>query len=130
MIALDTSVLIAHLDPDHPHHRAATDVLLQGAPGQMLVHTITLAEVLIGGVRIGQGLSMRRDIHAAGIGIAPHDEEEPLRLAELRATTGLTLPDCCVIDVAIRNQATLASFAKPLAVQALKRGLTLAGYHS
>jgi len=61
---------------------------LAGTPGQMLVHTITLADVLVGGVRVGQGASMRDDLHAAGIVVAPHDDGEPLRLAELRGRAG------------------------------------------
>ncbi|GAB3224842.1 type II toxin-antitoxin system VapC family toxin [Mycolicibacterium hippocampi] len=123
MIALDASVLIAHLNPADPHHEAATDILLAGTPGEMLAHTITLAEVLVGGVRIGQGVSMRDDLRAAGIAVAPHDDEEPLRLAELRASSGLKLPDCCVLDVAIRHQASLATFDKALAAVAAKRGV-------
>ncbi|MXP24139.1 PIN domain-containing protein [Gordonia sp. HNM0687] len=124
MIALDASVLIAHLNPADPHHRAATEVLLAGTPGEMFVHTITMAEVLVGGVRVGQGASMREDITAAGIAIAAHDDLEPLRLAELRASTGLKLPDCCVLDVAIRHQASLATFDNALAAEAAKRGVS------
>ncbi len=124
MIALDASVLIAHLNPADPHHRAATEVLLAGRPGAMLVHTITMAEVLVGGVRVGRGASMRDDIHAAGITVAAHDDGEPLRLAELRASTGLKLPDCCVLDVAIRNQASLATFDNALATVAAARGVS------
>lgn len=123
MIALDASVLIAHLNPADPHHQAATEVLLAGTPGEMLAHTITVAEVLVGGVRIGQGASMRDDLRAAGIAVAPHDHEEPLRLAELRASSGLKLPDCCVLDVAIRHRASLATFDKALAAEAAKRGV-------
>ena len=126
MIALDASVLIAHLNPADPHHRAATEVLLAGTHGEMLVHTITMAEVLVGGVRAGQGASMREDILAAGVAIAAHDDGEPLRLAELRASTGLRLPDCCVLDVAIRHQASLATFDNALAVQAANRGVSAA----
>ncbi|MGV1004885.1 MAG: PIN domain-containing protein [Candidatus Nanopelagicales bacterium] len=73
------------------------------------------AEILVGGVRIGQGASMRDDLHAAGIVVAPHDDGEPLRLAELRATSGLKLPDCCVVDVAIHHRASLATFDEDLA---------------
>ncbi len=124
MIALDASVLIAHLNPADPHHRAATEILLAGAPGEMLVHTITMADVLVGGGRVGQGASMRDDIHAAGIAVANHDDGEPLRLAELRASTGLKLPDCCVLDVAIRHQASLATFDRALAAEAAKRGVS------
>jgi predicted nucleic acid-binding protein len=125
VIALDASALIAHLDPGDPHHDAATEVLLAGTPGRMLVHTITLAEVLVGGVRTGQGASMRDDLRAAGITVAPHDDGEPLRLAELRATTGLKLPDCCVLDVAIRHHASLATFDSALAAEATRRGVTV-----
>lgn len=123
MIALDASVLIAHLNPADPHHDAATQVLLAGTPGQMLVHAITMTEVLVGGVRIGRGASMRDDLLSAGIITAPHDDDEPLRLAELRAGTGLKLPDCCVLDVAIHNKAGLATFDSAVATEARKRGV-------
>jgi predicted nucleic acid-binding protein len=123
MIAMDASVLIAHLNPADPHHEAATAIFLVGVPGQMLVHTITLTEVLVGGVRIGQGVSMHDDLRAAGITVAPHDDGEPLRLAELRATSSLKLPDCCVLDVAIHHQASLATFDNALAAEARNRGV-------
>lgn len=108
----------------YPHIRcAATEVLLAGTPGEMLVHTITMAAVLAGGVRVGQGASMREDIRAVGIAVAGHDDGEPLRLAELRASTGLKLPDCCVLDVAIRHQASVATFDNALVAEAAKRGV-------
>ena len=125
MIALDASVLIAHLNPTDPHHRAATAILLTGTPGQTVVHTITMAEVLVGGVRIGQGAAMLDDLHAAGITVASHDDGEPLRLAELRATTGLKLPDCCVLDIAIHHRASLATFDDALAAAARQRGVLI-----
>lgn len=91
----------------------------------MLVHTITLAEVLVGGVRIGHGASMLDDLRAAGIVVAPHDDSEPLRLAELRADSGLKLPDGCVLDVAIHHQASLATFDDALAAAARKRSVPI-----
>ena len=118
---MDASVLIAHLNPRDHHHEAATAILVSGTPGQMLVHTLTLAEVLVGGVRIGHGASMLHDLRAAGIVVAPHDDGEALRLAELRASSGLKLPDCCVLDVAIRHQASLATFDDALAAAAHSR---------
>ena len=126
MIALDASVIIAHLNRADPHHEAATEILLGGTPGRMLVHTMTLAEVLVGGVRIGQGASMRDDLHSAGIVVAPSDGDESLRLAELRVSTGMKLPDCCVLDVAIRNRAMLATFDANLAEAAHKQGVAVA----
>ena len=58
MIVLDASVLVAHLNPADAHHQSAAGILLAGTPGRMLVHTITLAEILVAGVRIGQGASL------------------------------------------------------------------------
>lgn len=123
MIALDASVLIAHLSPTDAQNESATAILLAGTPGRMLVHTVTMAEVLVGGVRIGQGAAMLDDLQATGIAVAPHDDGEPLRLAELRATTGLKLPDCCVLDVAIHHQARLATVDDALAAAARQRGV-------
>ena len=125
MIALDASVLIAHLHPGDVHHGAATRILLDAAPGSMLVHTMTLAEVLVGAVRLGLGASMRDDVRAAGIGVASHDADEPLRLAELRAASGLKLPDCCVLDVAIGHRASLATFDDALAAAARRHDVAV-----
>lgn len=58
---------------------------------------------------------MRADVREAGIEVASHDAEEPLRLAELRAVSGLRLPDCYALDVAIRNHASIATFDGALA---------------
>lgn len=125
MIVLDASVLIAHLNPVDSHHSSATTILLGANPGSMLVHTVTMAEVLVGGVRVGRGVSMWDDLRAAGIDVAQSDADEPLRLAELRANTGLKLPDCCVLDVALHHHATLATFDVALASVARHRGVTV-----
>lgn len=125
MIALDASVLSAHLNPVDTHHDAATRILLAASTESLLVHTITLVEVLVGGVRIGRGAQMHADLRAAGIQLAGHDEHECLRLAELRATSGLKLPDCCVLDTAISNDASLATFDDALAMVARQRGVAV-----
>lgn len=124
MIALDVSILVAHLYPLDGHHEAATSLLLDAVVDErLLVHTLTLAEVLVGGVRIGQGAQMLADLKMAGIMLASRDDDEPLRLAELRATTGLKLPDCCVLDVAVSNGAKLATFDRALATAAHRLGV-------
>lgn len=125
MIALDASVLIAHLNPVDSHHAAATAILLDATPGSTLVHTVTVAEVLVGGVRVGRGAAMQGDLRAAGVEVAPHDADEPLRLAELRASTGLKLPECCVLDVAAHHHARLATFDAALASAARHRGVAV-----
>jgi len=125
VIALDASVLIGHLSLVDAHHEAATTLLLNAAPGSMLVHPLTMAEVLVGGVRVGRGAAMRDDLLAAGITVAETDVDEPLRLAELRATTGLKLPDCCVLGATLHHHAALATFDGTLAAVARRRGVSV-----
>jgi len=125
VIVLDASVLVAHLSPHDAHHTAATELLLDTADEAWLVHMLTLAEVLVGGTKAGKGAEMLADLKASGITLAPRDDHEPLRLAELRATTGLTLPDCCVLDAAQTNAAQLATFDKGLTTAASRLGVTV-----
>lgn len=121
MIALDTSVLIAHLSSSDSHHVEATSILHEAATEPLIAHSLTLAEVLVGGVRIGMGTEMLADLYATGIQIASRDEDEPLRLAILRVTTGLKLPDCCVLDTALTTGSGLATFDHNLAAAARQR---------
>lgn len=120
---MDASVLNAHLNSADTHHEAANEILINGAPGQMVVHSITLAEVLVGGVRIGQGASMFEDLRRVGLSTPAYEDGEALRLAELRVRSGLKMPDCCVLDAALRLPATVATFDAALARAANKLGL-------
>lgn len=115
MITLDASVVVAYLSPGDPHHEAATRYLEDVAADELLMHSLNLAEVLVGGVRVGRGQEMLDDLRAIGIRVATGLEGEPLRLASLRARTGLKLPDCCALDTALCSSSTLATFDDALA---------------
>ena len=123
MIALDASVLVAHFAPQDAHHQDATRLLTQLAGQGLVIHTVNLAEVLVGGVRLNRGPEMLSDMEQLGIRIAAPADGEPLRLATLRATTGLKMPDCCVLDTAITHEADLATFDDALAAAARNAGL-------
>jgi len=88
MIVLDASALIAHLNPSDTHHDVATSILLEAAQEPFLVHALTLAEVLVAGARTGRSAEMWADLLAAGVRLADRDDDEPLRLADLRAWAG------------------------------------------
>jgi len=123
MITLDASVVIAHLQPRDPHHRAATAYLREHADQPMLIHSLNLAEVLIGGVKAGRGQELLDDLHAIGLRVADQRDGEALRLAALRVETGLKLPDCCALDTALTSELTLATFDERLAAAARTRHL-------
>ena len=125
MIALDASLLIAHFDPADAHHGAASQLLDDVATEPLIAHGLTLAEVLDGGVRVNRGTQLLADLHSIGVQLAPRDDGEPLRLAVLRVGTGLRLPDCCVLDIALGNGATLATFDDRLARAASRLNVTV-----
>lgn len=126
MITLDASVVIAHLQPRDPHHQAAATFLREHPDETLLIHSLNLAEVLVGGVQAGRGREMLRDIEAIGVQVADPADGEPLRLAMLRAESGLKLPDCCALDTALVYDSVLATFDDDLAEAARRRHLTVA----
>lgn len=121
MITLDASLVIAHLNRRDPHHQTATAYLHDHADEPLLIHSLTLAEVLVGGVKAGRGQELLDDLHAIGLQAANRHDGEPLRLAALRVETGLRLPDCCALDTALTSGSTLATFDERLAAAARMR---------
>lgn len=126
MIVLDASVTIAYLDATDPHHHRATELLEAHALGGFWMHQLTIAEVLVGPVRAGRANQLLEDLQSIGIVAHQATPNEPLILAELRATTGLKMPDCCVLAVAQHESVPLATFdeqltriARTVAVQTL-----------
>lgn len=127
MIVLDASILIAHLDAADEHHRRATAILVSAATDDedVAASPITLAEVLVGPARAGrleQALAALRQLGVINVDL-PTDA--PAQLAELRAETGLKLPDCCVLLAATQMGASVATFDAAVAGAATRRGVPL-----
>lgn len=124
MIVLDACVLIAHFDPhDAQHHRAGR--LLDSLVGQpKSASVVTMSEILVGPTRAGRRRAAQDLLDRLGIRVQPLPTEAAAQLAELRATTGLKLPDCCVLFTAECNApAQLATFDERLARIATSRGV-------
>jgi predicted nucleic acid-binding protein len=64
-------------------------------------------------------------IGAMRVEAAAQDGGSPLRLAQLRVSTGLRMPDCCALDVARHNRATLVTFDQRQAVAARRLGVAV-----
>lgn len=125
MITLDASVVIAHLQPRDVHHEVASAYLREHAGQRLLIHPLTLTEVLVGGVRAGRGEELLDDLYSIGVETVKPRVDEPLRLAILRVESGLKLPDCCALDTALCHESALATFDAKLAHAARKRRLTV-----
>ncbi len=126
MIVLDASVLIAHFESADAHHAAATDLLMSHATLPFASSVVTLAEVYV-----GAALARRADRLTQ---LLARLDVEPLelpaggarRLGELRASTNLTMPDCCVLYTAEHHDAAVATFDEKLAARAVDLGLSVA----
>ena len=124
---LDASVLIALMNTGDVHHRDAVTLVRRAAiAGDLIAHPITIAESAVGAAEHGRLQQVRDAFAGLGLATAPGDPGQPWRLADLRASTRLSLPDCCVLDVALESQGALATFDTRLAAAAHEQGVPVA----
>lgn len=123
MIVLDASVLIAYLDRDDNFHAEAESLLAGAVDDDLGVNPLTLAEVLVAPVRDGRLALVQAAMRDLEVTELPFPPDTAVRLAQLRATTTLKLPDCCVLLAAHSAGATLASFDGRLLQTAADRNL-------
>jgi predicted nucleic acid-binding protein len=97
VIVVDASVLIAHLDERDALHDRAEEALMRAADQRLGCSTVTLAELLVGPARRARLDAARAALGELDVAEIPLADEAPVRLATLRADTGLKLPDCCVL---------------------------------
>ncbi len=125
---LDASVLIAFFNSDDAHHEAALDILDAAADDDLLLSSISLAEVLVGPARSGNEESVLRALGRLEVDEEVLPADAAVQLARLRARTGLKLPDCCVLLAAQTASAqAVATFDARLAQVARERGLRATG---
>ena len=129
MIVLDSCVLIAHFDTTDLWHDQAGE-LLRGADAEALgASPLTLAEVLVGPARAGRLDQAQAALAQLRVDTIALGEDGPVRLATLRAGTGLKLPDCCVLLAAEQPEgaAAVATFDSRLGAAARKLGFRVLG---
>jgi predicted nucleic acid-binding protein len=110
VIVLDASVLIAYLDGQDSQHRAAESLLAREIHDDFAASTLTLAEVLVAPTRSGRLASVQSALRALEVEEHPFPDSAAVRLAQLRVTSGLKMPDCCVLLIADDARARVASF--------------------
>lgn len=120
---VDANILIAILDDKDVHHKAAANLIANAGPERLLVHEITLAETLILPHRAGSAARAAHFIEALGITTPDPLPGLALDLAEVRADTGLKMPDCICVALAKRLQHDLATFDVRLRNVAAQLGL-------
>jgi len=127
MIVVDASVLIAHLDARDALHARAVEALTSFASLSLAASLLTFAEVLGGPARAGRLDEAAGALRALGVREIAFPTDASVRLAELRARTGLKLPDCCVLLAAEGASAeAVLTFHDRLGAEAKRRGFATA----
>ena len=126
MIILDASVLIGHFELADAHHADATALLRAHALESFAASVVTLAEVYVGAARAGRTDQLHQLLAQLQIESLDLPADAARRLGELRATSKLRMPDCCVLYSAEQHNAAIATFDDKLAARAADLGLTVA----
>jgi predicted nucleic acid-binding protein len=115
VIVFDASVLVAYLDGDDDHHAAAEALLIAALDDDFGANPLTLAEVLVEPARQGRLEAVRAALYDLEINELPFPPDTAAQLAQLRVSTRLKMPDCCVLLAAHDRGATVACFDERLA---------------
>lgn len=123
MIVLDASVLIAYLDRDDAHHERAERLLAHEIDDDFGANSLTLAEVLVAPARENRLRAARTALRDLEVEELACPADTAVKLARLRAATGLRMPDCCVLLAAEDVHGRVAAFDDQLKQAAKKRRL-------
>lgn len=131
MVILDACVLIAHANIHHPDHEKSLAILSQ--PVSFIVNELTLAEYLVKPAQLGIDIEIEADAVLREINArrAKHywlteNESWDVRVAKVRAETGLKMPDAVVYATAVALGCKVAAFDGELANVARDNGLLFA----
>ena len=122
-VVLDAGVLIALYNDRDSHHKWALDFLIQTSASELEMSSVNLAEVIVQPIRQGVIEELLNGIKGLGITVTGVSEAAAITLAELRASTNLPMPDCCLIELAQAKDAALATTDKTAARAAMALGI-------
>jgi predicted nucleic acid-binding protein len=125
MIVLDAGVLIGHFEPADAHHTETTALLKANVLESFGASVIILAEVYTGAGLAGKADQLEHLLAELQVGSLNLPADAARRLGELRATTRLKMPDCCVLYTAEQYGAAIATFDEKLADHAADLGLSV-----
>ena len=129
LVVVDAGALIALLDENDKHHRWAFGMFQATLGYGLVMPALTYAEVLVHPTRAGQADTFENNIAGLGLDIRPIVDSDTRGLALIRAESSLKMPDAIVLQLALEEQATLATTDKSLANEAQSRGLKVLGPH-
>ncbi len=108
LTVVDTSVLLAWLEPAEPHHRTAVQELGEArSSGDLAIPVTAFAEALVRPYRQSPQAGRRVERKLTEIGrVVPTSIEVGRRAAQLRAGSQIKLPDALILATGIELKAT------------------------
>jgi predicted nucleic acid-binding protein len=113
LVLLDSSVLIALLNPRDLHHDVAINSNSSG--NQFIVSTISITEIMPRAIKDGNAESIWKALIAMTHAIVDLGAELSMSAARIRATTSLRTPDAIISATAQERGAQLWTFDARLA---------------
>jgi len=113
LVLLDSSVLIALLNPKDLHHEVAINSNSSG--NQFVVSTISITEIMPRAIKDGNAEAIWKALTAMTQTIVDLDAELSMSAARIRASTSLRTPDAIISATAQERGAQLWTFDARLA---------------
>jgi predicted nucleic acid-binding protein len=112
-VLLDSSVLIAILNPRDKHHQVAIDSY--SSADRYQISAISLTEVLPAAIKAGRASAVRQKLEEIARVVVDLDSEIGNLAAQVRVETGLKTPDAIISATAQARKAQLWTFDAGLA---------------
>jgi predicted nucleic acid-binding protein len=123
LVVLDAGAVIALHDAADQHHSWALKIFIDTVDAELSMSVLTFAEVLVHPTKAGNQAQFQDSIRGLKIRVQALTEEQAPSLAQLRAKTGLKMPDAVVLSLAVSSNAEIATTDKTLASKAREYGL-------
>lgn len=109
-LVFDANVVIALFDRNNYHHDKALRCYLESSSSDIYLSAITHAEILTHPASSGELKFFVKNIKSAGFNIVDLTDDLSVEVAKVRSSTGLKMPDSCVLALAKSLNADLVTF--------------------
>ncbi len=123
IVVLDASALIALASSKDPHHDWALNMFRDTTSFQLQMTALTQAEVLVHPAKAGKLEKFLKLISELDLEITPIESNDSSKLANIRATTNLKMPDAVVLHQAVKEKGSIATTDGQLAKVARGSGV-------
>lgn len=123
VVVLDASALIALVSPKDPHHEWVVEMFRDTTSFDLQMSALTYAEILVHPARAGKAERFLKLIAGLVMEITAIEETDSGKLASLRATTNLKMPDVVVLHQAMKVKGSIATTDQKLAKVAKDKGV-------